>query len=102
VIEASGSPGGLDLALDLIRPRGAIILKSTFRGAVQIATSRVVVNEISVIGSRCGRFENALSLLEAGGVDLDPLVAREYQLARGVEAMAEAGRPGTLKVLLTN
>jgi threonine dehydrogenase-like Zn-dependent dehydrogenase len=62
----------------------------------------VVVNEISVIGSRCGRFETALRLLESNEVDLGPLVTREYQLADGVEAMAEAERPGTLKVLLTN
>ena len=102
VIEASGSSGGIELALDLIRPRGAIILKSTFRGAVRLDTSRIVVNEISVIGSRCGRFEPALQLLESGGVDVEPLVAREYRLADGVEAMAEAERPGTLKVLLTN
>ncbi|MBO0725945.1 MAG: alcohol dehydrogenase catalytic domain-containing protein [Blastocatellia bacterium] len=102
VIEASGSPGGLGLALDLIRPRGAIILKSTFRGEVRLDASRVVVNEISVIGSRCGRFETALRLLESNEIDLEPLVTREYQLAGGVEAMAEAERPGTLKVLLTN
>jgi len=102
VVEASGSSGGLGLALDLIRPRGAIILKSTFHGAVEIDTSRVVVNEINVIGSRCGRFENALRLLESGEVDVEPLIAREYKLAGGVEAMAEAQRPGTLKVLLTN
>ena len=102
VVEASGSSGGIELALDLIRPRGAIILKSTFRGAVQLDTSRIVVNEISVIGSRCGRFETALRLLESGGVDVETLVAREYRLADGVEAMAEAQRPGTLKVLLTN
>jgi threonine dehydrogenase-like Zn-dependent dehydrogenase len=102
VVEASGSSSGMELALDLIRPRGAIILKSTFRGAVRLDTSRIVVNEISVIGSRCGRFENALRLLESGCLDVEPLVAREYQLADGVEAMAEAARPGTLKVLLTN
>jgi threonine dehydrogenase-like Zn-dependent dehydrogenase len=102
IIEASGSSGGMDLALDLIRPRGAIILKSTFRGAVRLDTSRIVVNEISVIGSRCGRFETALRLLESGGMDLEPLIAREYELALGVEAMAEAERPGILKVLLTN
>ncbi|MGH9753267.1 MAG: MDR/zinc-dependent alcohol dehydrogenase-like family protein, partial [Blastocatellia bacterium] len=102
VVEASGSSSGIGLALDLIRPRGAIILKSTFRGAVQLDTSRMVVNEISVIGSRCGRFEPALRLLESGCVDIESLVAREYQLADGVEAMAEAERPGTLKVLLTN
>jgi len=102
VVEASGAPGGMELALDLIRPRGAIILKSTFRGAVRLDTSRIVVNEVSVIGSRCGRFENALRLLESGGVDVESLVAREYPLAEGVEAMADAQRPGTLKVLLTN
>jgi threonine dehydrogenase-like Zn-dependent dehydrogenase len=102
VIEASGSSGGMELALDLIRPRGAIILKSTFRGAVRLDTSRIVVNEISVIGSRCGRFETALRLLESGGMDVEPLIAREYELALGVEAMAEAERPGILKVLLTN
>jgi threonine dehydrogenase-like Zn-dependent dehydrogenase len=102
VIEASGSSGGLAVALDLIRPRGAIILKSTFRGAVRLDTSRIVVNEISVIGSRCGRFETALRLLESDEVDLGPLISREYQLAGSVEAMAEAERRGTLKVLLTN
>jgi threonine dehydrogenase-like Zn-dependent dehydrogenase len=102
VVEASGSSGGVEIALDLIRPRGAIILKSTFRGAVRLDTSRIVVNEVSVVGSRCGRFESALRLLESGGVDVEPLVAREYQLADGLEAMAEAARPGTLKVLLTN
>ncbi len=102
VVEASGATSGMELALDLIRPRGAIILKSTFRGAVRLDTSRIVVNEVSVIGSRCGRFENALRLLESGGVDVESLVAREYPLAEGVEAMAEAQRPGTLKVLLTN
>src|SRR5262249_36683976 len=102
VVEASGSSGGLGLALDWVRPRGAIILKSTFHGAVELDTSRIVVNEINVIGSRCGRFENALRLLESGEVDVEPLIAREYRLADGVEAMVEAQRPGTLKVLLTN
>ncbi|MGE0131063.1 MAG: alcohol dehydrogenase catalytic domain-containing protein [Blastocatellales bacterium] len=102
VVEASGSASGLRLALDLVRPRGAIIIKSTFHGAVELDTSKIVVNEISVIGSRCGRFENALRLLESGKVDVEPLIAREYKLADGVEAIAEAERPGTLKVLLTN
>ena len=102
VIEASGSPGGLRLALDLIRPRGAIILKSTFRDDAPLDASKIVVNEISVIGSRCGRFETALRLLESGEVDVEALISREYRLAAGVEAMAEAERSGTLKVLLAN
>jgi len=102
VIEASGAAGGLKLALDLVRPRGAIILKSTFHGAVELNTSRIVVNEISLIGSRCGRFEQALELLESGEVEVEPLIAGEFKLADGVAAMTEAGRPGTLKILLTN
>jgi len=102
VVEASGSAAGLQLALDLVRARGTIVLKSTFHGDVQLNTSRIVVDEISVIGSRCGRFEKALALLEAGKVDVEPLIAGQFRLADGVAAMAEAARPGVLKVLLTN
>jgi threonine dehydrogenase-like Zn-dependent dehydrogenase len=101
VVEASGSADGLRLALELVRPRGAIILKSTFHGAVELNTSRIVVDEISVIGSRCGRFEQALALLEAGEVDVEPLIANEFNLTEGVKAMAEAQRPGALKILLS-
>ncbi len=102
VIEASGSASGLQTALDLVKPRGAIILKSTFHGgAVPVDTTRIVVDEISVIGSRCGRFENALKLLEAGKVDVESLIANVYTLQDSVTAMAEAARPGKLKVLLT-
>ncbi|HZS03335.1 MAG TPA: alcohol dehydrogenase catalytic domain-containing protein [Blastocatellia bacterium] len=101
VIEASGAPAGLKLALDLVRPRGAIILKSTFNDAVSLNTWRIVVDEISVIGSRCGRFEKALGLLEAGAVDVEGLIADEFPLAAGVEAMRQAQTPGTLKVILT-
>jgi threonine dehydrogenase-like Zn-dependent dehydrogenase len=100
VIEASGSPGGLQLALDLVRPRGAIILKSTFHGSMELETWRIVVNEISVIGSRCGRFERALELLESRRIDVEPLIAAEFELIDGLAAMTAAQRPGTLKVLL--
>ncbi len=102
VIEASGASSGLNLALDLTRPRGTIVLKSTFHGGVQLDTSRVVVDEITIVGSRCGRFESALELLESGAVDVEPLIAREFDLAHGVAAMAEAQQPGMLKVLLRN
>jgi threonine dehydrogenase-like Zn-dependent dehydrogenase len=102
VVEASGSASGLDLALNLTRPRGTIVLKSTFHGAVQIDTSRVVVDEITIVGSRCGRFENALKLLEAGSVDVEPLIAGEFELADGIDAVTEAQLPGALKVLLRN
>jgi threonine dehydrogenase-like Zn-dependent dehydrogenase len=100
VVEASGSESGLNLALDLVRPRGTIILKSTFHGPAKLDTSRVVVNEISLVGSRCGRFARALDLLASGAVNVEPLIAAEYPLADGVAAMQHAAAPGTLKVLL--
>jgi threonine dehydrogenase-like Zn-dependent dehydrogenase len=100
VIEASGASSGLNLALDLVRPRGTIVLKSTFHGAVRLDTSRVVVDEITIVGSRCGRFERALELLEGGIVDVEPLIAGEFNLSEGVAAIAEAQRTGVLKVLM--
>ncbi len=102
VVEASGAAAGLQLALRLVKPRGAIILKSTFSGAVTLDTSRIVVDEISVIGSRCGRFDQALALLATGQVKVEPLIAAEYSLSDGVAAMQHAGSAGTLKVLLKN
>ncbi|MBL8204455.1 MAG: alcohol dehydrogenase catalytic domain-containing protein [Blastocatellia bacterium] len=102
VVEASGAAAGLQLALQLVRPRGTIILKSTFSGAVTLDTSRIVVDEISVIGSRCGRFDKALALLATGQINVEPLIAAEYSLTDGVAAMQHAARAGTLKVLLKN
>lgn len=100
VVEASGQASGLRLALDLVRPRGQIILKSTFHGAVELDTARIVVDEISIIGSRCGRFAAALSLLAAGRVEVEDMIADEYKLADGVTALATAQQPGVLKILL--
>lgn len=100
VIEATGSPGGFATALDLTRPRGVLVLKSTFHGPVTIDTSRLVVDEISLIGSRCGRFDRALAMLAEGKVDLAPLIAAEFPLADGVAAMDKAAQPGVMKVLL--
>jgi len=100
VVEASGAPQGLQLAMELVKPRGAIILKSTFHGAVQLDTSRIVVDEISIIGSRCGRFETALRLLEKGNVAVEDLIAAEFKLSDGLAAMAAAQQKGALKILL--
>ena len=100
VVEASGSPAGMKLALDLVRPRGTIVLKSTFRETPEIDISRVVVNEISLVGSRCGRFEKALELLSGGVGDLEVLVTQEFPLTMGIEAFRRASSPGALKVLL--
>lgn len=100
VVEASGSANGLTLALDLVRPRGTVVLKSTFHGNVTFNTARLVVNEIKLLGSRCGRFAPALGLLAEKRVNVEPMIAREFALTDGVAALQEAQRPGVLKVLL--
>jgi threonine dehydrogenase-like Zn-dependent dehydrogenase len=100
VIEASGSPGGLELALEAVRPRGTIVLKSTYKGMLEIDSSSIVVNEIKLVGSRCGPFKPALSLFEKGEVDPTPLITERYPLSHGLRALRHAGRPGVLKVLL--
>jgi len=100
VVEASGSPTGFDLALDLLGPRGVLVLKSTFHGATDINTARIVVDEISVVGSRCGRFAPALELLKSNKIDVQNLISEEFALNDGVSAMARAAESGVMKVLL--
>jgi threonine dehydrogenase-like Zn-dependent dehydrogenase len=99
-VEASGSSGGFETALRLLRPRGTLVLKSTFRGTTGLNAAPVVVDEISIVGSRCGRFAPALELLRRGAVDVDSLVHDEFPLAAGVRAVERAAAPGVLKVLL--
>jgi threonine dehydrogenase-like Zn-dependent dehydrogenase len=100
VVEASGSESGFALALSLLRPRGVLVLKSTFKGATSVDAARIVVDEISVVGSRCGRFAPALHLLRTGAVDVLSLISEEYSLADGVRAMQRATEQGVIKVLL--
>jgi threonine dehydrogenase-like Zn-dependent dehydrogenase len=100
VVEASGSPEGLKMALDMVRPRGTIVLKSTFRETAEIDISRVVVNEIVLVGSRCGRFTRALEFLSRGAADLSAFITQEYPLSMGIAAFERASSPGALKVLL--
>ncbi len=100
VVEASGSAAGFDTALDLLRPRGTLVLKSTFHGKTEIPAAKIVVDEISVVGSRCGRFAPALDLLKRGAIDVDSLIAEEHPLANGLAAMERAGQKGVLKILL--
>jgi threonine dehydrogenase-like Zn-dependent dehydrogenase len=100
VIEATGSRDGLSLALSLVRPRGTVILKSTVHGTVELPTAALVVDEIHLVGSRCGPFPVALAAMADGSVDPRSLVEARYPLARAEEALAHARRPGALKVLL--
>lgn len=102
VIEATGSAEGLREAILMTLPRGTVVMKSTIHGAVSIDTARVIVNEISLLGSRCGRFEPALELLEHGDIKTSSMLSAEFALAQAPAAFAEAARPGVLKVLLRN
>ena len=100
VVEATGSASGLELALSAVRPRGTLILKSTIAGNHQVSLAPIVINEINVIGSRCGPFADALDALSAKRVSVIPLIEKVYALADGVEALQHAARPGTKKVIL--
>ena len=100
VVEASGSPSAFSTATALLRPRGVLVLKSTFQGTTEINASTIVVDEISIIGSRCGRLAPALDLLKKGAIDVDSLISEEYPLRDGVLAMERAAKKGVLKVLL--
>ena len=100
VVEASGAAAGFALAFELLRPRGQLVLKSTFHGKTEMDAARVVVHEISIVGSRCGSFTPALDLLKKDAVDVDSLISEEYALSKGVHAMRRAGVKGVLKVLL--
>lgn len=100
VVEATGSAAGFHLARQAVRPRGTLVLKSTYAGDLTINASALVVDEITVIGSRCGPFDAALRLLEARRVDPTPLIMDIFPLSRAIEAMERAAQPGVLKVLL--
>ena len=100
VVEASGAESGFALALKLLRPRGTLVLKSTFHGETRMDAARLVVDEISVVGSRCGRFVPALELLKNSSVDVESLISEQYPLSKGVRAMQRATERGVLKVLL--
>lgn len=100
VVDCTGSSAGLDAALRLVRPRGTVVLKSTYHGRANTDMTAVVVNELTLIGSRCGPFAPALHLLARGQVDVLPLIHARYPLADALEAFERATQRGTLKVLL--
>lgn len=99
-VEATGKAEGLRAAIAATRPRGTVIMKSTIHGDVSFDAAPVVVNEITLIGSRCGRMEPAMRLIRSGRLLLDDMITAEFPLAEAAEAFLEAQRPGSLKVLL--
>ncbi len=100
VVEATGSPDGFEIARKAVRPRGTLVLKSTYRDLLTVNLSSLVVDEITLVGSRCGPFPAALSLLEKKQIDPLPLIQATYSLTEGLKAFDEAGQPGVLKVLV--
>jgi threonine dehydrogenase-like Zn-dependent dehydrogenase len=99
-VECTGNEEGLELARRAVRPRGTIVLKSTYHGRTSLDISGIVVDEITLVGSRCGPFAPALALLAEGRVDVRPLVHARFPLPDAVAAFAEAARPGVMKVLV--
>jgi threonine dehydrogenase-like Zn-dependent dehydrogenase len=100
VVEATGAAAGLELALAAVRPRGTLVLKSTLAEKHQVSLAPVVINEINVVGSRCGLFAPALEALKDKRVSVTPLIEKIYPLSGGLEAVDHAGRSGARKVLL--
>jgi threonine dehydrogenase-like Zn-dependent dehydrogenase len=100
VVDATGSSAGLKAAVSMCVPRGTVIMKSTVHGLVSIDTAPAIVNEITLVGSRCGRFEAALPLLASGKVKVGSMISEELPLDRAPQAFAHAAKKGVLKVLL--
>ena len=100
VVEATGSTAGLEIALGAVRPRGTLVLKSTVAQEHKLSLAPLVINEITVIGSRCGLFPPALDALARKKMAVVPMIEKIYPLSEGIEAVAHAGKPGVKKVLL--
>ena len=102
VVEATGSPRGLEEAFRLVRPRGTVVMKSTFHDRAHFDATRLVVDEITLLGSRCGEFPAALGLLQKGQIKVQPLLSKVFPLEKGLAAFEYLEREACLKVCLVN
>jgi threonine dehydrogenase-like Zn-dependent dehydrogenase len=100
VVECSGTPEGLPLATELARPQGTVVLKSTYQSAIKWNPTPVAVDEITIVGSRCGPFEMALRLIGMGSVEVLPFITATYPFDRWRDAFRRAGHPDSFKVLI--
>lgn len=100
VVECTGSPDGLEVAMELVRPRGTIVLKSTHADTASLNLTPIVVDEVTVLGSRCGPFPEALNALARQAIDVRSLISRTYPLERALDAFEAANDPENVKVLL--
>ncbi|HTA45876.1 MAG TPA: alcohol dehydrogenase catalytic domain-containing protein [Bryobacteraceae bacterium] len=102
VVDATGSQAGLHSAIRMVRPRGTVIMKSTVHGEIPIDTAPVIVSEITLVGSRCGRFEPALELLRLGAIDVTSMISERMPLSSAPAAFDRAAQRGAMKVLLSH
>jgi len=100
VVECTGAPSGFRAAFDLIHPRGTIVLKSTYAAHPKVDLSPIVINEITVVGSRCGSFPPAIRFLEQNAIDTESLISKRFPLGRGFAALRAAKESDVLKVVL--
>ena len=100
VADCTGSPHGLATALQLVRPLGTVVLKTTIAGTHDLGLAPIVVDEIRLVGSRCGPFPRALAALEGREIDVRPLIGAEFPLDRAEDAFRAASRNGAMKMLL--
>jgi threonine dehydrogenase-like Zn-dependent dehydrogenase len=100
VVDCTGSPKGFERAVSLVRPRGTIVVKTTVAWRETYDLNQVVIDEITVIGSRCGPFPPAIKALERKSIDVRPLITKTFSIEDGIEAFEYARRKGVLKVLL--
>jgi threonine dehydrogenase-like Zn-dependent dehydrogenase len=100
IVETTGNEAGFALALHLIRPLGSLVLKSTFAGKTNLDLTKLVVAEINVVGSRCGPFAPALTLLQRGSIDVGSLIDGSYKLSQAIQAFTHASQRGVRKILL--
>ncbi len=100
VVEASGAAGGFETAMQLLRPRGTMVLKSTYASELSLNAAPIVIDEISIIGSRCGQFEPAIRVLQQRLVTVDDMITATYPFGRALQAFEHAQKPGVLKILL--
>lgn len=99
-VECTGNPDGFAIAVGALRPRGTLVLKSTYAGKLTLDASILVVNEITLVGSRCGPFDKSLNLLAQNKIDVKSLIQGEYGLSEGLKGIKQAQQRGTLKILL--
>jgi threonine dehydrogenase-like Zn-dependent dehydrogenase len=100
VVECTGSPEGLDVALQLVRPRGTIVLKSTYADAGPVNLAPLVVNEVTLLGSRCGPFPEAINALARQAVEVRSMISRTFPIEQAADAFKAAADPANIKILL--